>query len=191
MPYTTRRLLIIVDPQIDFITGILPVPGAAEAMNALAEYIQNRDGYYVHKVITADRHPYNHTSFIKNGGQWPMHCVHDTEGAAVWHTLFDSVYQTSGAVTFLYKGQRADIEEYSIFKNHHSAHSLAKIVKHECITHIDLCGLAGDVCVADTLRDGKRMLKCAKWSVLTRFAPSFDSGETLSNLMKTLKICDR
>lgn len=191
MPDTIRRMLIIVAPQIDFITGALPVPGAAEAMDALAEYIRGCDGDYVHKVITADRHPYNHASFVENGGQWPMHCVHDTVGAAVWNPLVDAAYLTSGAVTFLYKGQRTDIDEYSIFKNPHSAQSLTQIVKNECITHIDICGLAGDVCIADTLRDGSRTFYDLTWNVLTRFSPSLDDGKTLCNLIKTLNVCDR
>ena len=35
-----KKLLLIVDPQIDFITGTLPVGGAAEAMDALAKYVK-------------------------------------------------------------------------------------------------------------------------------------------------------
>ena len=35
-----NKLLLIVDPQIDFITGTLPVENAVEAMNALATYVK-------------------------------------------------------------------------------------------------------------------------------------------------------
>ena len=42
-------MLIVVDPQIDFISGSLPVPGAAEAMNQLADYVKaNGDDGYDH-----------------------------------------------------------------------------------------------------------------------------------------------
>ena len=34
------KMLLIVDPQIDFINGSLPVPLAAEAMNELASYLK-------------------------------------------------------------------------------------------------------------------------------------------------------
>ena len=64
-----NKLLLIVDPQIDFITGSLPVPGAADAMDKLAEYININDGSYIYKVVTTDWHPYFHCSFIANGGQ--------------------------------------------------------------------------------------------------------------------------
>ena len=35
-----KKMLIVVDPQIDFISGSLPVPGAAQAMDELATYIK-------------------------------------------------------------------------------------------------------------------------------------------------------
>ena len=35
-----KKMLLVVDPQIDFINGSLPVAGAAEAMDALAEYVK-------------------------------------------------------------------------------------------------------------------------------------------------------
>lgn len=41
-----KRMLLIVDPQIDFITGSLPVPGAEDAMNALALYLQEYGHLY-------------------------------------------------------------------------------------------------------------------------------------------------
>ena len=33
----TNSMLLVVDPQLDFISGSLPVPGAAEAMDRLAQ----------------------------------------------------------------------------------------------------------------------------------------------------------
>jgi len=41
-----KKLLLIVDPQIDFITGTLPVAGAAEAMDALATYVKEQGNEY-------------------------------------------------------------------------------------------------------------------------------------------------
>lgn len=106
-----NRLLMIVDPQIDFITGALPVPGAAAAMDALAAYIRDSSETYRHIIVTADRHPFGHCSFIQCGGPWPRHCVHDSIGAAVWQSLMDSLYDFDGVVTFLYKGENPAAEE--------------------------------------------------------------------------------
>ena len=65
------KMLLIVDPQIDFINGSLPVPLAAEAMNELASYLKVVSGMYDVKVVSADFHPWNHCSFKENGGEWP------------------------------------------------------------------------------------------------------------------------
>ena len=50
-------MLIVVDPQIDFISGSLPVPGAAEAMNQLADYVKANGDDYALMVVTNDLHP--------------------------------------------------------------------------------------------------------------------------------------
>ena len=36
-----KRMLMIIDPQIDFISGSMAVEGAAEKMDALIKYIEN------------------------------------------------------------------------------------------------------------------------------------------------------
>lgn len=73
-----NKLLFIIDPQIDFITGTLPVPDAKKAMDSLSEYLRLHNADYVHIVVTADRHPMRHCSFESEGGKWPAHCVADT-----------------------------------------------------------------------------------------------------------------
>ena len=85
-----ERMILIVDPQVDFINGALPVPGSLPAMDRLADYILLSDERYAVKIITADRHPYNHCSFKDYGGEWPRHCVHDTVGAAIWPSVFEA-----------------------------------------------------------------------------------------------------
>ena len=45
-----KKLLLIVDPQVDFITGTLPVGGAAEAMDALATYVKEHGDEYIVKI---------------------------------------------------------------------------------------------------------------------------------------------
>ena len=47
-----NKLLLIIDPQIDVITGTLPVPNAEQAMTELADYIRDNNGCYSHKIIT-------------------------------------------------------------------------------------------------------------------------------------------
>lgn len=174
-----KRMLMIVDPQVDFINGSLPVPGAEDAMDRLAEYIRSVDGLYTHKIVTADRHPYDHCSFEDCGGMWPRHCVHDTVGAAVWQPLFAPLYTTQGGVIFVYKGQNSSHEEYSIFKNPESRTKIEMMVELGDIDVIDLCGLSGDICVLDTLRDGIELFGRDRFNVLTEYSPSLDGGKKL------------
>ena len=97
-------MLIVVDPQIDFISGSLPVPGAAEAMNQLADYVKANGDDYALMVVTNDWHPYDHCSFAPNGGPWPVHCVQNSEGAATYWPLLEALYQSETETLFLQKG---------------------------------------------------------------------------------------
>ena len=64
-----RTLLLIIDPQVDFISGSLPVPGAKEAMDKLAEWIKNDPREFTDIIVTLDSHLPNHISFNSNW-QW-------------------------------------------------------------------------------------------------------------------------
>ena len=50
-----KKVLVIVDPQNDFITGSLAVEGAKEKMEKLTEYLS--DNLYNEVMITMDSHP--------------------------------------------------------------------------------------------------------------------------------------
>ena len=55
-----KKILIVVDPQVDFVSGTLAVPDAVDAMDRLAAYIRDKGREYGHVIVTADRHPMNH-----------------------------------------------------------------------------------------------------------------------------------
>jgi nicotinamidase/pyrazinamidase len=178
-----KKLLLIVDPQVDFITGTLPVPGAEQAMNDLARYIIDHDGDYHAKVVTGDWHPLDHCSFEPNGGQWPVHCVQHSPGAATWWPLLEALYSTRGATEFLTKGDDKSREEYSIMQNPDSGAFLTWLLAGKSkYTQVHVCGLAGDVCVLNTLRD--LMPLCgSRIKVLEQYAPSLDGGKALSSFL--------
>lgn len=183
-----NKLLLIIDPQIDFITGTLPVPGAIEAMDSLAEYIRRNGSGYSKIIVTGDRHPMNHCSFRAEGGEWPPHCVSDSVGAAIWPTIMNSLMEMPDKVTILHKGENPDKEEYSILKNEAATKRINSIIKAGNIEQIDICGLAGDVCVADTIRDWMGTVEKAKLNVLTAFSPSIDRGKTLDSLISKYEL---
>ena len=179
-----KRLLLIVDPQIDFINGTLPVPDAESAINALAEYVSQHGDEYTLIAVTCDRHPLRHSSFSDFGGEWPAHCVESSVGAAVWPPLMKVLQGNSKIVRFLYKGEDTDKDEYSIFQSSRGAKEMDDIIKGQDITDIDICGLAGDVCVTNTLQDAIRLYPNVEFHILTQFTASLDGGTLLASLEK-------
>lgn len=178
-----NKILLIIDPQIDFITGALPVPDAERAMNALAGYIRARNEDYQRIIMTADRHPMRHCSFKGYGGEWPRHCVADSVGAAIWPAVMDALLVTPDKVTVLHKGEDESREEYSIFINAAAAETIFSIIRTHNIRQTDICGLAGDVCVADTIRDCISLIPDFRINVLSDFTPSIDGGKTLRTII--------
>lgn len=149
------NLLLIVDPQVDFTTGSLAVAKGCEAMDQLAKCIENGlAGNYSRILVTQDFHPGNHCSFTENGGTWPVHCMQGTEGVEIYPVLrkaLDNV--TDIKVEYLHKGDIADREEYSILQNEESSKYIKELVGNSNFAHIDICGIASDYCVFETLRD--------------------------------------
>ncbi len=169
------KMLIVVDPQIDFISGSLPVPGAQAAMNALTEYLLENGHDYACKVVTCDWHPHDHCSFTENGGQWPRHCEQHTEGAAIYAPIVDALYASDGPVEILTKGDVSAKEEYSVFQNPASAKKIEELAQRWHVTEIDICGLAGDVCVANTYEDACRVFPQDTIKVLDKFSPKLSA----------------
>lgn len=181
-----NKLLLIVDPQVDFITGSLPVGGAAEAMDALADYVKEHGDEYVVKIVTSDWHPYHHSSFADEGGQWPRHCVQHSAGASIWESLLVALNESRGGFTLLYKGDSVEKEEYSIMQNERSAANLYKLIKLLKIDQIDVCGLAGDICVLNTAKDLKEIIGNANLNILEDYSPSLDGGNALRSFVESI-----
>jgi len=178
-----KRLLLIVDAQYDFINGSLPVPEAEEAMNALSRWMDGlKSGTYADVVLTADFHTWEHVSF----GQWPVHCVAHSHGAAIWQAVLEAAYRHCKRTKVLTKGTMKEVEEYSILKNKASRRRLVPLL--DKAEQVDVCGIAGDVCVLDTLKDLVAAGYEEKLNVLMPFCPSLDGGKALSAYVKRLKI---
>lgn len=146
--------LVVVDPQIDFISGTLPVPHATEAMLRLAQWIVACADRYDTIVLTMDQHPWDHCSFVAQGGPWPSHCVRYTEGAAIYppiHQAIVQVLEQGKHLLCLEKATSPDRDAYSAF---------TQGVPKELATaeHIYIAGLAGDYCVEQSHRDIARAL---------------------------------
>jgi nicotinamidase/pyrazinamidase len=183
-----NRMLIIVDPQIDFTTGSLATKKGPEAMDYLAKMIENGVlKKYTWVIITQDAHPKNHCSFVENGGVFPPHCVQGTEGMNI-HPSLQKALEDSRFDNYHYmtKGDLADKEEFSIFQNAHSGEKLTRtITEFEKFDGIDVCGIATDYCVYETVKDLMKIYPAKQIRVVTNCLAAVDESDTkLFDLMK-------
>ena len=183
-----NRMLIIVDPQIDFTTGSLATAKGPEAMDRLAQAIDNGVlDKYTWVMITQDAHPANHCSFVDNGGVFPPHCVEGTEGMDVYPPLQKAI-EDSGFDNYHYftKGDLADKEEFSVFQNAHSGEKLTRtITEFEKFDGIDICGIATDYCVYETAKDLMAIYPAQQIRIVTNCIAAVDDNDTkLADLMK-------
>ena len=182
-----NRMLIIVDPQIDFTTGSLATAKGPEAMDRLAEAIDNGAlDNYTWVIITQDAHPTNHCSFVENGGVFPAHCVQGTEGMNVYPALMKAI-ENSGFSNYhlMTKGDLAEKEEFSVFQNEHSGEKLSRtITEFETFVGIDICGIATDYCVYETTKDLMAIYPAKQIRIVTNCIAAVDDNDTkLADLM--------
>ena len=139
--------LLIVDPQVDFITGSLAVPGAKDLVplwEKLARAFHARD---LVAYASRDWHPPQHCSFIHRSGKWPVHCVEYTQGAQF--AINPAVY-----LAVISKGEAAGKEAYSAFEN---TSFVNQLVRHMA-QRLFVCGVATEYCVRSTVLDARRLL---------------------------------
>lgn len=144
---TPRDVLIVVDLQKDFCPGgALAVPEGDEIIPEINTWIHaiSRAGGNV--FASRDWHPENHCSFTEQGGQWPRHCVANTQGAA-----FHGDLELPPTATIISKGQSPNEDQYSAFATGDLAQHLKEVDAHR----LWIAGLAEDVCVQHTTLDAR------------------------------------
>ena len=185
---TPNRLLIIVDPQIDFTTGSLATAKGPEAMDCLANAINNGVlEKYSWVAITQDAHPTNHCSFVENGGVFPAHCVQGTDGMNVYPNLQKAMNENKGKTEYVYlqKGDLPEKEEFSIFQNERCGEKLRETILDQKYEGIDVCGIATDYCVYETVKDLMAFYPANQIRIVTNCIAAVDDNDTkLADLMK-------
>lgn len=185
--------LIIVDCQNDFITGTLAVKGSKTALEEIKKFIKNRKKEIDKIIFTVDWHPHNHSSFKKNGGQWPAHCVQYTPGACIEPKLLKFVQSLNINYEVSQKGTIEEVEQYGAFEdidyvqdNLGSRYYFDSIATADATTDFVVCGIAGDYCVKATIEN------MIKGEITPKvFFPgiaSIDGGKTLSDFVKENKL---
>ncbi len=155
--YEKRSALVVVDVQNDFAdpAGSLAVAGAHEILPVLNEAIAAAAAAGALVVYTQDWHPPDTPHFAKDGGIWPVHCVHDSWGAALHGEL-----TVAGDV--VRKGTDGE-DGYSGFSVRDADSgetcetTLAALLRDHGIQTVVVAGLATDYCVRETALDAVRL----------------------------------
>ena len=175
------RILIIVDPQVDFISGSLATKNGRRAIDLLMGYLcKYADELYDHIVVTSDVHPVNHCSFQESGGQFPDHCVYGTQGCEIdqgLHAILYSLLSEQLPIFYLGKGDNPDKEEFSVLQNETSGKILKDLIT-ENDSEIDVCGIATDYCVYETVKDLHEAFPDTRITVLKDFCAAVDERDT-------------
>jgi nicotinamidase/pyrazinamidase len=140
--------LVVVDVQIDFCPGgALPIERGDEVVPVLNRWIAAASGSGVPVYASRDWHPRHHVSFKESGGQWPPHCLQDSQGARFHPDL--RLPESTVVVT---KGVRFDRDQYSAFDET----GLAIEMRARGVQRLWIGGLAQDVCVRATVLEARR-----------------------------------
>ena len=95
-------------------------------------------------------------------------------------------------IAFYNKGDVASKEEYSIFENEEDGYTLTKqlndIIQGGDNVFIDVCGIAGDYCVLETLKGLSKIIGTNNISVLSEFTASIDGGTKLNSYLENTGI---
>lgn len=147
---TGRAALLIVDVQNDFCSGgALPVPENDRVIASLNQYIDDAMRHDVPIYASRDWHPATTNHFVRYGGQWPVHCVQDTDGAR-----FHPALQLPPTTRIISKGDLPDAAGYSAFEGHTSnGVPLLEELRARGIRELYVGGLATDYCVKASVMD--------------------------------------
>lgn len=142
--------LLVVDVQNDFMPGgALGIQDSDRIVPAINRAIALFQSRHLPVLYARDWHPADHTSFLVNGGIWPVHCVQHTEGADFFPDLFLST------PTMLFsKGQRTAEDQYSAFEAEDDAGcTLGLALRRLGIKRVYIGGLTTDYGVLNTTLD--------------------------------------
>lgn len=137
--------LIVVDVQNDFCPGgSLPVSDGDNIIGPINKLINFFSEKHIPVFYTRDWHPVDHSSFSKQGGPWPPHCIAGTKGAE-FHEDLDIVSHSE----IISKATDRDKDSYSAF-GETDLNIKLKALKVEKLV---IAGLATDYCVKNTVLD--------------------------------------
>jgi nicotinamidase/pyrazinamidase len=155
--YDRETALVVVDVQNDFAdpAGSLYVREGERVVPVANAEVAEAEAAGAFIVYTQDWHPETTLHFEKDGGLWPVHCVHDT-----WGAMFHPDLRVDGDV--VRKGTQGE-DGYSAFSvRDPSSGDTAPTILHGLLAErgvrrIVICGLATDFCVVETVTDAREL----------------------------------
>jgi len=145
-----KKALLIVDLQNDFCPGgALAVPEGDKIVPNINKYIKIFSKKKLPVFASRDWHPIRTRHFKDFGGLWPVHCIHNSKGAA-----FHPKLKLPKEAILLYKGTGPQGDSYSVFQAEDlrgiSFPNLLNLLK---VGELYTAGLATDYCVKSTVID--------------------------------------
>lgn len=167
--------LLIVDMQKDFCPGgALAVEEGDRVVPAINAWLAEAKAQRIPVFASRDWHPRDHVSFVHAGGEWPPHCIQDTDGAR-----FHPELKLPAETIVVTKGVRFDRDQNSAFADT----GLAVYLKRRGIQRLFVCGLALDVCVLATVLDaGQAGFAVVLINPATRAVDPRQAGAVLARL---------
>lgn len=155
--YDRETALVVVDVQNDFADpgGSLYVHEGEAVVPVANDEVAAAETAGASVVYTQDWHPETTLHFEKDGGLWPVHCVHDT-----WGAMFHPDLRVIGEV--VRKGTQGE-DGYSAFSVRHPRSGdtaptiLHGLLAERGVRRIVICGLATDFCVVETVTDAREL----------------------------------
>lgn len=152
MSPATATALLVVDVQNDFCAGgALAVPDGDRVVDPINRLLAAQAAAGAALFASRDWHPVGSSHFSDQGGNWPVHCVAGTPGAA-----FHPRLRLPAATVVVSKGQAPDSDGYSAFDGTLPAgETLARALAEQHVGRLIVCGLATDYCVRASVLDAR------------------------------------
>ena len=153
--YDPRTALVVVDVQNDFAdpNGSLYVAEGEAVVPVADGQIADAEAAGALIVYTQDWHPESTPHFEKDGGLWPVHCVHDT-----WGAMFHPDLRVVGDVVRKGTGGEDGYSAFSVrdpLGGDTAPTILPGLLAERDIERIVICGLATDFCVVESVTDAR------------------------------------
>jgi nicotinamidase/pyrazinamidase len=146
------KALLLVDVQNDFCSGgSLAVRDADQIIPILNKYTAQFRKLNLPIFASRDWHPPTTKHFQAYGGNWPVHCVQDTHGAAFRQGL------DLAGVRVISKGMNPETESYSAFQGvDHAGVAFLNVLTKIGVSELYIGGLATDYCVKASAIDAQQ-----------------------------------